>query len=301
MQSKDFSLTSFRTLNNSKFKKGVLDLLSFLPNEDVYSIAQTASIKKVIPENIQEAIDIILIYTPDLDRFFSYRRITSKLLTQYLNVNNVILKGYATNQHLISSIRELWASKFCDREKEEPDINDSTSKENNLGTTLKLYIKSDEFAHSFAGWFFERLNNINNESAGCERLDASMFCSNASSNIYILYNSQLVEEYNSESDEECEQLFSKVISKYKVTFLPNLDNGTQAVKSLYGPIRVLSCGTIFKGKECIGVFEEEFGLVQNPNDKNWKIFFTKINLKTAVQPPVTPSLPPCPVFDIECV
>lgn len=53
MESKDFSLTSLRTLNNSPFKQGVLDLLSFLPNEDVFSIAQTASIKKVIPENIQ--------------------------------------------------------------------------------------------------------------------------------------------------------------------------------------------------------------------------------------------------------
>lgn len=167
-------------------------------------------------------------------------------------------------------------------------------------------MKSDEFAHSFAANFFHRLNNVNEvnvESLRCKLIDASWFCSNASCRIRLEDGSELIEELCRESDIGCQQLLLHVVSKFGITFLPNLKNGTRASQSIYGPIIVRCCGTLHKDQNCVGLFHEEFGLIQSPEDKTWKIKFINMNLKTcpaAFPLSIPPSLSPEPVFDIAC-
>ena len=99
------------------------------------------------------------------------------------------------------------------------------------------------------------------------------------------------------NDTECIAVLQDVQNTYHLNFAPNLDTGVMALKSPHGLVRILSCGSLHCKGNFLGIFEQEFGVVQNPTDKNWKIFTTKLNLKAAVHE--VPALPPCEIFEIE--
>ena len=55
-----------------------------------------------------EAINIILCYTEDLPRFFSYRKITSEVLFKYLNKKKDYGNVGGSKQALIERVKQLW-------------------------------------------------------------------------------------------------------------------------------------------------------------------------------------------------
>lgn len=64
---------------------------------------------------------------------------------------------------------------------------------------------------------------------------------------------------------------------------PNLEpRGLKALVSPHGLVMVAVAGTIHRGKRCMGIFEQIFGLIRSPLEKDtWKIKF--VNLKIRAQ------------------
>ena len=50
----------------------------------------------------------------------------------------------------------------------------------------------------------------------------------------------------------------------------------------YGLVLVSIGGTVHRYSQCIGIFEQSFGLIKDPNmDNNWKIKFTELKMKAS--------------------
>ncbi|KAK4299737.1 hypothetical protein Pmani_028006 [Petrolisthes manimaculis] len=104
-----WSFNSFAmSLAKSPQAAGIRQLLQKMEKEDVVALARTASNNRVVAENAKEAVDIILTFTPDLGRFFSYRRITSQALFEYLFRENVVVDCQSSKMQLIAAVQDFW-------------------------------------------------------------------------------------------------------------------------------------------------------------------------------------------------
>ncbi|XP_071524330.1 uncharacterized protein C3orf38 homolog isoform X2 [Panulirus ornatus] len=95
-------------LKDSPFADNVRELLRTLDSEALLAMARTSSNNRILPLSSDEAIEIILIHTPDLGRLFSYRRMTAQVLFLYLHKKDVGIVGYASKHQLIMAVQEVW-------------------------------------------------------------------------------------------------------------------------------------------------------------------------------------------------
>lgn len=67
----------------------------------------------------------------------------------------------------------------------------------------------------------------------------------------------------------------------RLVFSPNLEpRGLKAMASPHGLVLVSVAGTIHRDSDCLGVFEQVFGLIRSPQDENsWKIKFVKLSIR----------------------
>ena len=71
----------------------------------------------------------------------------------------------------------------------------------------------------------------------------------------------------------------KVVKTEKLQFNPFVE-GVKGQMNAYGLVRVTIGGTVLRFSQCIGIFEQSFGLIQDPNlNNNWKIKFTELKMK----------------------
>ncbi|KAK3871764.1 hypothetical protein Pcinc_023109 [Petrolisthes cinctipes] len=96
------------SLAKSPQAAGIRQLLQKMEKEDVVAVARTASNNRIVPENAKEAVDIILTFTPDLGRFFSYRRVKSQALFEYLFSKKVVVDCQSSKMQLIAAVQDLW-------------------------------------------------------------------------------------------------------------------------------------------------------------------------------------------------
>ncbi|KAG7168876.1 uncharacterized protein C3orf38 homolog [Homarus americanus] len=97
------------SLAKSPFVVQIKELLQLLDAEALLALARTATNNRILPLNAKEAIEIILLHTPDLGRLFSYRRITSQVLFTYLHDKKVSSAGFSNKNQLMLAIQDLWA------------------------------------------------------------------------------------------------------------------------------------------------------------------------------------------------
>lgn len=67
----------------------------------------------------------------------------------------------------------------------------------------------------------------------------------------------------------------------RLLFSPNLEpHGLRSMASAHGLVIVAVAGTIHRGQDCLGIFEQVFGLIRSPLDNNsWKIKFTNLKIR----------------------
>ena len=77
----------------------------------------------------------------------------------------------------------------------------------------------------------------------------------------------------------------------QLLFNPNLSKeGIYVIMNPHGLLMILICGTLHRGPDCLGVFEQVFGLLRDPRfDNNWKIKMSKLKL-TSSQVTAMPAL-----------
>ncbi|XP_069158036.1 uncharacterized protein C3orf38 homolog [Procambarus clarkii] len=256
-----YSFLYVMNLINSPYEANVRDLLKTLSPEDIRCLAQTSTGNRLPPKSSHDAINIILIYTSDLKRLFSYRRLTAQNLFNYLYKNQVPSMPFAKKMEL-----------------------------------------SDEFIQKFCKWYFRMINRLQPECFHLpgDTFRGDIFYDNSYTDIYLIGQSN--SERHAFGGGNTFQLLKQTFQEYKIQFSPNLENGIQAYQSNFGMVKISCCGTIHIRNSCVGIFEQEMGMVCSPNDHVWKIMYIKINLKhasTHKPPSLPPSLPPCQVFEIK--
>jgi hypothetical protein len=71
----------------------------------------------------------------------------------------------------------------------------------------------------------------------------------------------------------------EVVSSEKL-FLNVSHSSIKGDMDTYGLGRIIAGGTVHRFQQCLGVFEQSFGLIRDPlTENNWKIKFTHLKLK----------------------
>ncbi|XP_063596749.1 uncharacterized protein LOC134773463 isoform X1 [Penaeus indicus] len=100
-------------LYKSPYASQVRRFLQDLDFEVLKSIASTATERKIEVTTKKEAIDVILLHTSDLERFFSYRRLTSDIFYKYLFTLQMkdrksVIPMKSSRTEMIFTIKDLW-------------------------------------------------------------------------------------------------------------------------------------------------------------------------------------------------
>ncbi|KAK7073820.1 hypothetical protein SK128_019205 [Halocaridina rubra] len=315
-------------LTESPNEKDIREFLKLLGSNAVMSLAKTATSNKLVPCSLNEAIDIVMLHTSDEARLFSYRLIDCKYLYEYLHCKKAPVVEKATKSQLIDSVQKLWKEKRETNNKElvprneqniscssgqsstNEDVTYSTNVTIIANKTLQIFtggyscgipnissIRSDAFSRAFCDWFYSMVNRLQPECAhqNGDNFRSSIFFDNCSVDVYLV--GRLNDEEHSYGADDSFALMSRIFKAHHLLFSPNLESGVQAYKSDHGMVKVLCCGTLFEGNKFVGIFEQEFGVVNCPTDDVWKIMNIKLNLKQATMSQM-PTLPKCEVFDI---
>ncbi|XP_063596750.1 uncharacterized protein C3orf38 homolog isoform X2 [Penaeus indicus] len=101
-------------LYKSPYASQVRRFLQDLDFEVLKSIASTATERKIEVTTKKEAIDVILLHTSDLERFFSYRRLTSDIFYKYLFTLQMkdrksVIPMKSSRTEMIFTIKDLWS------------------------------------------------------------------------------------------------------------------------------------------------------------------------------------------------
>lgn len=324
------------SLYNSKLKSTAEEFLQEFSNEDLSSLAKTATSNRITPETKSEAVDAILLHTPNVKRLLSYRRVTTQKIFQYLHKKKVPIAGDASRMQVIDTVEILWkgseendevthnkkrssesaviekANEEVDSERDVYLTNNKlvkTSKRNAEGNQLienyeetkpvvGLQVqRSDEFSREFCRWFYTMINRLQPECISILGDNFREEIFSSNSSVSLYFQCDPYKELHGNGRTEAFNVFKNVVCQYRFLFSPNLESGIGAEKSPHGMVKVFCCGTLHQGSAFIGIFEQEFGVVYSPADQAWLIMTTKVNLKhTQIQE--MPTLPPYQIFEI---
>lgn len=104
-------LTSTMLLK-SPYEPLVRELLGGLEPDVLRGLALTATNNRIHPTNCKEAIEIILMHTEDLGKFFSYRRIKAQILFVYLHHHNVPANAHSSRTQLAVAVQQFWMKRL---------------------------------------------------------------------------------------------------------------------------------------------------------------------------------------------
>jgi len=152
-----------------------------------------------------------------------------------------------------------------------------------------------EMACSFVRWYYPLLNG----SLTCDtEFGSQHFWIDANAHVTLQQGGPGSGETTSaeESGKLASEMLKELVRKHRVTFNPNVSKeGVHGVIDAHGLAIVTACGTLHSGQRCCGTFQQQFGLIRDPETgNNWKIKFTNATLvsKEAVTeaPQLTTSL-----------
>lgn len=215
---------------------------------------------------IVEAIEGIIKYSPNELSILKRKAVTKEVLFEYLHQNNVGVPVPTTKSALIDKICNYWnlptSQCVCEAEKE------TTIEEN---TTENLELLGEKFAE----WFYNMLNT--SPTIGPEH-----FWSDAELTLNLISDTQTHTQQASADPEQIAVILSSTKNKHNLFFNPNLTKeGVKTKIDPHGLAVVMVCGTLHTHKECVGVFEQIFGLARDPfSENNWKIKNTRVDLRS---------------------
>lgn len=251
-----------------------------------------------------DAVEVILLHSSSVYSILNRRGITKDNLFKYLHEKKVPVTDNFTKQHLIEKILQFWRKSFCptcegknsvqitelprdgdgDDDKEDSDddeINEVVMTETehfhySHGSTIDAndqeHFPINQMARKFASWFYTNLN------AGTLReIDfwRDAFCS-----VQFLERGIVMVDQEHNTNENVCTFCQDLRTHYELYFNLNESHvGTQGRIDSHGLVLVLSCGTLHKIDQMVGIFECVFGLARDPfSENNWKINRMKMRL-----------------------
>lgn len=199
------------------------------------------------------------------------KSITKEVLFQYLHEKNVIVPAPTTKSVLIDKICEYWNLEQPSLYKFQETIQNNSINEPSENCTGDLNLLGQKFTE----WFYNMINTS-------PVIDSEHFWSDSSLILNLISDTQTITEAVSNDCEKTANLLSVTKTSHNLFFNPNLsDEGITTIMNKYGLVLVTVCGTLHTDKECVGIFEQVFGLARDPfSENNWKIKSTQLNLRS---------------------
>ena len=146
-------------------------------------------------------------------------------------------------------------------------------------------LENNAEAVQFATLFYNMLNACRSTEASAVggEFQARHFYDDCSLHLFYLTNEQRVEEEFKGGQVVFERLRA-FVSAGQLQFKANTNvDGTIGQSDPSGLTVIRVCGTVHKGNQPVGIFEQKFSLVRDPSmDNNWRIKFTNLKLLSKV-------------------
>lgn len=134
----------------------------------------------------------------------------------------------------------------------------------------------------FAGWFYE---NINSHNPVLQKTAQDFGPQHFWDDVYLVLTSETPDpsQERFSSPFVVSQRFLAFAREELLLFNPNISQEGVFVRSdPHGLVMILVCGTIHRNNECLGTFQQTFGIVKDPRfENNWKIKMSVLKVKTA--------------------
>lgn len=132
---------------------------------------------------------------------------------------------------------------------------------------------------TFIKWFYDSLNS-HNPSRGVIPKDFGPQHFYGDAKLMVLLPGPPETRENCTGQQAVSEKFLHFVSRENLLFNPNCDHGGVMVKDdPHGLVVVMVCGTIHKDNQCLGVFDQMFGLIKDPQfHNNYKIKISKMKL-----------------------
>ncbi|ELW58699.1 hypothetical protein TREES_T100019544 [Tupaia chinensis] len=282
--------------------EGCRNLLGLLDNEEIMALCDTVTNRLVQPEDRQDAIRAILVYSQSIEELLRRKKVHREVIFKYLAAEGVVIPPATEKHNLIQHAKDYWEKQSQLKWKGTPQPIKKTedielfqqAKEDKKAEKVDFRRLGEEFCR----WFFELLNSQNPLlGPPQDEWGPQHFWHDVKLRFYYNTSEQKVIDYHG-----AEIVSLRLLSLVKEEFLflsPNLDSrGLQCASSPHGLVMVGVAGTVHRGNTCLGIFEQIFGLIRCPFVENtWKIKF--INLRIVGESSLAPGTLPKPAITFE--
>ncbi|CAB1454633.1 unnamed protein product [Pleuronectes platessa] len=263
---------------------GCTEILKLLSNRDLLSLSDTVTNKVIVVENSSEALETILIFSKNAEELLRRKKVQRDLIFRYLAKQGVAMAPISDKHQLVKRTLELWKAVL---DKRPQGLKDGTREKEPSETAsdtlnLKVTVGFDPqvLGQQFCQWFFQLLNS-QNPSLGQAPQDwgPQHFWPDVKLRLLARAGSVQMEEF---LGAELVSLRLLALTKEERLLLsPNLEPlGLRTLASPHGMVLVAVAGTIHRDSNCLGIFEQIFGLIRIPLENNsWKIKFVNLKIR----------------------
>ncbi|XP_077988847.1 uncharacterized protein C3orf38 homolog [Glandiceps talaboti] len=266
-------------------KQGCQTILRQLSTDELLPLTRTVTNGLVGVENRPEAVKAIIDYSESAVQLLCRKKVKRDYLFQYLRSQNIVVSPSIDKPALIRRILEHWGSRYTNNEVVEEA--EPVRRTRNEVTTERVSPVNvmQQMGVQFATWFYKMLNSNNPAIQQTQQNEwgPQHFWPDAKLKLLIEHGEKRMETFEGAAL-VCQRLL-ELVRHEQLVFDPNIsNNGTKANENRHGLILVTVCGILHQHGNCLGVFEQTFGLVRDPYEQaptgnNYKIKLTNLLMK----------------------
>ena len=150
-----------------------------------------------------------------------------------------------------------------------------------VSSNASSYHSNNQLAVEFVTWFYRMLNACHPPTNDSD-FGVQHFYDDCTLRLLYSTYEQSVDEFTG-ARVVCDRLRAFVCEE-QLQFNANTDSdGIMGLSDPHGLKMIVVCGTVHASAQVVGIFEQQFGLVRDPNmDNNWRIKFTNLKLLSKV-------------------
>ncbi|XP_033750045.1 uncharacterized protein C3orf38 homolog [Pecten maximus] len=303
-------------------KAGSKDILGRLSYSELNELKDTITRKQISAYGRKECINAIVAYSESASELLHRKKLKRDILFQYLFDNQIFESVNSSKDDLVKSIIKFWKSRSqhekqevvptvqADRqpqrqmrpvhqsEKAKPQDKQGRQPHSqevapiNVSVTVnvvpeakspaKVAPMSEQVGEAFITWFYKMLNSQNPMTPNVpEDFGSHHFWPDVNFKLLCLTPQPLEEEITG-ADLTTQRLLALVRDE-QLLFNPNISSEGLKIKSNpHGQLVLIVCGTVHRSQDCLGEFEQLFGLLRDPRfDNNWKVKFTRLRIRSS--------------------
>ncbi|XP_061484056.1 uncharacterized protein C3orf38 homolog isoform X2 [Rhineura floridana] len=146
-------------------RDGCRELLELLHTDDLLALTDTVTNRLVHPDNRQEAIHAILLYSQSAEELLKRKKVFREIIFKYLAAKGVIVPPSSEKHQLVDRAKQYWCEQLKDYAPEQKFAKPDVQKSEEGGKQGGDKQDDDKGCHSlgeeFCQWFFGILNSQN--------------------------------------------------------------------------------------------------------------------------------------------